>query len=100
MPSYILISFIFQQGDISEAGSYPSFFNALHWLGSKTTYFYWFAPHTDTFTFHQLLHHKRSLLKDEKQLLKSAKQIVINFITSLEITIIKKLPVGEKLQVK
>jgi hypothetical protein len=72
----------------------------LHWLGSKTIYFRLIDPQTETFTFHQLLHHKRNLLKDEKQLLKSAKRIVVNFITSLEITIEQKFPVGEKLQVK
>jgi hypothetical protein len=81
-----LISFIFQDGD-KKAKTHPSLFNALKWLASKTIYFRLTDPQTETFTFHQLLHHKRNLLKDEKELLKSAKRIVVNFITSLKITV-------------
>jgi hypothetical protein len=81
-----LISFIFQDGD-KKAETHPSFFNALKWLGSKTIYFRFIDPQTESFAFHQLLHHKRNLLKDEKELRESAKRIVINFLNSLKITI-------------
>jgi hypothetical protein len=99
---HCFISFIFQQGDLSEAGNYPSFFNALQWFGSKTNYFRLIDPRTEIFTLHQILHHKRNLLKDEKELLKSAKQIVINFANSLKITTEKEsaIPVGEEFLVK
>jgi hypothetical protein len=59
-------------------------------------------PQTEAFAFHQLLHYKTNVLKDESELLNSAKQIAVRFISNL-IAIIKELlglTIETKLQVK
>jgi hypothetical protein len=100
-----LISFIFQGSDVIIAEKYPSSFNALKWLAQ--TDFNWTSSlqdfaQTDAFTFHQLLHHKRNLLKDEEELLKSAKFIVVRYIAFLLIQVqhFLKIPVLDEWKVK
>jgi hypothetical protein len=58
-------------------------------------------PQTEAFAFHQLLHHKTTLLKDETELLMSSKQIVEHLIT-LMVTIASEgfdIPVEKKFEV-
>ncbi len=71
-------------------------------FASKTNYFRLTDPKTEAFAFHQLLHHKKDLLEDQTQLLKSAKQIVVSFITILKGTVenIFDIPIEKEFQVK
>ena len=71
-------------------------------FASKTNYFWSAYTQMETFSFHQLLHHKKDLLEDQTQLLKSAKQIVVSFITILKgmVENIFDIPIEKEFQVK
>ncbi len=81
---------------------FPSLLFATTCFSSYSNLFQLPDPQTEAFAFHQLLHHKMNLLKDESELLNSAKQIAVRFISNL-ITILKELldlTIETKLQVK
>jgi hypothetical protein len=97
-----LIWFIFQGPDVSIADENLLFFKALDWLCTYLACWTRTDAQIDTFTFHQLLHYKRNLLKDEVALLESAKRIVLEFIQFL-LKIFQQsvaIPVGKEFQVK
>jgi hypothetical protein len=71
-------------------------------FASKTNYFQLTDPKTEAFTFQKLLHHKKDLLGDQTELLTSAKQIVVSFITILKgmVENIFDIPIEKEFQVK
>ena len=90
-----------QQND-DAAVKFPSLLMAVQCFFNTAAFHNLTDPQTEAFAFHQVLHHKKKLSEDETELLKSAKLIVVHFITNL-VTIanwLLDLPIEKILKVK
>jgi hypothetical protein len=84
------------------ADQFPSLLMAVQCFSNTAALHNLTDPQTEAFAFHQVLHHKKKLSEDETELLKSAKLIVVHFITNL-VTIanlLLDLPIEKILKVK
>ena len=65
------------------AAKFPSLWYASQLFVSTTTFNFLTDTLADTFAFHKLLHYKMTLLNDETELLRSARQIVEHFVSKI-----------------